>query len=320
MSTILISFKPDVLADEHLTQIERLAPDARVVVTDNRDEMEALLEEIEIVAGWVPTEVILEAPNLRWVQQWSAGADWLLQHPEVVEKDFILTSTSGIHAIQITEHIFALLLAFARRLHDAVRAQSRQEWWSPQGETLFELEGKTLLLIGVGAIGERTAQVATAMGMRVLGVRNNPSKTVPNVERMVGPDHLQELLPKADFVVLTVPLTDETRGMIGQSELQQMKPNAILINIGRGGTVDEESLARALQEGWIAGAGLDVFEEEPLPEESPLWDMDNVIITAHYAGATPHYHERAMAIFLDNLQRYQAGEPLRNVVDKTRGY
>jgi len=128
------------------------------------------------------------------------------------------------------------------------------------------------------------------------------------------------LLPEADFVVLTVPLTHETQGMIGERELRAMKPTAYLVNIGRGGTVQERALIRALQEGWIAGAGLDVFETEPLPEDSPLWDMDNVIITAHYAGATPHYNERAMAIFLDNLRRYRAGEPLRNVVDKRLGY
>ena len=137
---------------------------------------------------------------------------------------------------------------------------------------------------------------------------------------MIGPERLAEALPEADFVVLTVPLTPDTRHMIGERELRLMKPTALIVNIGRGGTIDEAALIRALAEGWIAGAGLDVFEKEPLPTDSPLWGMENVIITAHYAGATPHYNERALAIFLDNLRRYKAGEPLRNVVDKTLGY
>jgi phosphoglycerate dehydrogenase-like enzyme len=137
---------------------------------------------------------------------------------------------------------------------------------------------------------------------------------------MVGPEQLLDLLPEADFVVLTVPLTHETGGMIGERELRAMKPTAYIVNIGRGGTIQESALVRALQEGWIAGAGLDVFEVEPLPADSPLWSMENVIITPHYAGATPAYNERALEILLDNLRRYRAGEPLRNVVDKMAGY
>lgn len=185
---------------------------------------------------------------------------------------------------------------------------------------MFELAGTTLVLIGVGAIGERTAAMAAALGMRVLGVRRDPTLGAPGVTAMFGPDRLPELLPQADFVVLTVPLTHETQGMIGERELHAMKPTACIVNIGRGGTIREDALITALREGRIAGAGLDVFETEPLPEDSPLWDMDNVIITSHYAGATPHYDARAMAIFVDNLRRYRAGEPLRNVVDKRLGY
>jgi phosphoglycerate dehydrogenase-like enzyme len=156
--------------------------------------------------------------------------------------------------------------------------------------------------------------------MRVIGVRRNPREPVPGVERIVGPDRLLEVLPLADFVVLTIPLTPETRHLIGEPQLRAMKPTAYLFNIGRGGTIDEVALIRGLREGWIAGAGLDVFAKEPLPADSPLWRMENVLITAHYAGATPHYNERAMAIFLDNLRRYRAGAPLRNVVDKSLGY
>ncbi len=177
-----------------------------------------------------------------------------------------------------------------------------------------------MLLVGVGAIGERTAQVAAAFGMRVWGIRRDPAQAVAGVEAMFGPERLLELLPGADFVVLTVPLTQETRGMIGPDQLRAMKPSAYLVNIGRGATIQTEALIQALREGWIAGAGLDVVDPEPLPPDSPLWDMQNVILTCHYSGMTPRYHERAFAIFLDNVQRYSTGQPLRNIVDKQLGY
>jgi len=321
MSTILLNFEPDMMSETDLAQIQALAPDMSILVTHDREEIESVLDEIEIAVGGFPRELLPGARNLRWLQQWGAGADWLLRYPEAVELDFVLTNVSGVHAIPISEHILAFLLAFGRGFHLAIRAQGRREWFSyEQQKDIFELVGKTMLLVGVGAIGERTAQVAAALGMRVLGVRRDPSVDAPGVEAMFGPDQLLDLLPEADFVVLAIPHTHETEGVIGERELRAMKPTAHLINIGRGGIIQEGALIRALQEGWIAGAGLDVFEAEPLPEDSPLWDMENVIITAHYAGATPHYDERAMAIFLDNLRRYQAGEPLCNVVDKKIGY
>jgi phosphoglycerate dehydrogenase-like enzyme len=321
LGTILLSFEPGVLSEEQLAQVQAAAPDMQLLVTRDRGEVEAALDEIEIAACSFPRGLLPKARNLRWFQQWAAGADWLLDYPEAVELDFVLTSVSGMHTAQMSEHVFAFLLTFAREFHLAMRLQERHEWIPQnQHERLFELTGKTMALVGVGAIGARTAQIATAFGMRVLGVRRNPEVSVPGVEAMFGPDQLLDLLPQADFVVLIVPLTRETRGMIGERELRAMKSTAYIINVGRGGIVDERTLIQALQEGRIAGAGLDVFETEPLPEDSPLWAMDNVIITSHYAGITPHYDERAMEIFLDNLRRYRAGEPLRNVVDKELGY
>lgn len=321
MRTILVGFEPERFTESYRTQIQEIAPDMRLLVTENREEMEAALDDIEVAACQFPRDLLLRARNLRWYQQWAAGADWLLRYPEATEMDFVLTGTSGMHGIQVTEHIFAFLLAFARELHHAVRLQGRHEWPPhSQHSSLFELSGKTMVLIGVGAIGEQTARVATAFGMRVLGMRRDPTIGLPGVEAMFGSDRLLDVLPRADVVVVTAPLTHETQGMIGEEELRAMKPTAYLINIGRGGIIDESALIRALEEEWIAGAGLDVFEEEPLPEDSPLWGLENVIITAHYAGVTPHYDERAMAIFLDNLRRYRTGEPLRNVVDKKLGY
>jgi phosphoglycerate dehydrogenase-like enzyme len=320
MSVLLVGLPPERLNEAQIAQVRAAAPGMRVEVTRDRAAIERLLDEIEIAAGWFPHELIARAPKLRWLQEWGAGVDWLLRHPEVAELDFVLTNASGVHAIPISEQILAYLLAFARQLPAAVRAQERRAWKAPGRGELFELAAKTLLLVGVGAIGERTAAIASALGLRVLGVRRSAREGVPGVEAMYGPDRLLDLLPEADFVVLTVPLSRATQGMIGERELRAMKPSAYLSNIGRGGTIQEDVLIRALRERWIAGAALDVFEHEPLPADSPLWAMDNVIITAHYAGLTPHYDERALAIFLDNLRRYRAGEPLRNVVDKQAGY
>lgn len=321
MKVLLLAFDRGVISDAQMREIRSIAPDMRVLVTRDRAEIEEVLEEIEVAAGHFPLDLIPRARNLRWFQQWSAGADWLLRYPEAAEMDFILTNTSGVHAIPVSEHILAFMLSFARGLHKAMRFKDQRRWGRPGRGELFELAGRTVVLVGLGAIGSRTAKLAAALEMRVLGVRRNPSLgAVPGVEAVFGPDKLLDLLPQADFLVLAVPLTRETRGMIGERELRAMKPSAYLINVGRGGIVQEEALIRALREGWIAGAGLDVFEREPLPEDSPLWGMENVIITSHYSGNTPHYHKRAMEIFLDNLRCYKSGRPMRNVVNKRLGY
>lgn len=325
MSTIWISKNPQELAEKDLEEIHSIAPGMKVLVTDDPQQVEAVLDDIEVAFGWHPMAGIdlgLRGNNLRWYQQSGAGADWLMRFPEVARRDFILTNASGVDAIPIGEHIFAFLLAFARGFPQLIRAQEKKQWRAMENfdQNLFELAGKTMLLIGTGAIGAHTARMAAAFSIRVLGVRRNPEKIVEGIETMYGPGKLIEVLPKADFVVLTVPLTSETQGMIGKAELQAMKPSSYIINTGRGGTIKQQDLIQALQQGWIAGAGLDVFETEPLPPESPLWTMPNVIISAHTSGQTPHYQERIMAIFRDNLRRYIAGEPLMNVVNKKWGY
>jgi phosphoglycerate dehydrogenase-like enzyme len=177
-----------------------------------------------------------------------------------------------------------------------------------------------MVLIGLGDIGLRTAQIATAFGMRVIGVDRNPLLITSHVETIVGPEQRLEVLPMGDIVVVVLPHTRQSEHIISDAEFAAMKQGVHFVNIGRGKTVKESALIAALESGKLAGAGLDVFETEPLPADSPLWDMENVIITAHYAGATPAYQGRAMAIFLENLRRYQAGEVLHNVVDKQLGY
>ncbi len=320
MATLLLGFEPGTLTEAQVARVREGAPDMDVVVSRNKAEVEGMLDDLEVVAGSFPRDLLAQAPELRWFQQWGAGADWLLRYPDARKGNFTLTNVSGIHAVPISEHVFALLLAFARALPKAVHAQRAHAWLDEKDLPVFELAGKTLLLVGVGEIGKRIAALSKVFDMDVWGVRHDPSKGVPGVSKMAGPDDLRDLLPDVDFVVLTVPLTESTRGMVGESELRAMKESAYLVNIGRGGVVDEGALVKALSEGRIAGAGLDVFEEEPLSDTSPLWDMENVVITSHYSGSTPHYNERAFKIFLDNLERYRAGESLHHVVDKERGY
>ncbi len=326
MTKIVLGYARDSIPPGVLERVQGLSPRMDVLVTEDRSEIERALPEIEVAARRFPHDLILQAPKLQWYQQWGAGADWLLRYPEVRKHPFTLTNASGVHAIPITEHILAYMFSFARQFTHAVRAQLDRRWDRPEREgfapdkPIFELYGKTLLLIGVGAIGQRTAEVASAIGMRVLGIRRDPEHDVQGVETMHGPSELLRVLPQAHFVVLTVPLTPETRGMMGEAEFRAMRPDAYLINIGRGGTVQESQLIQALRERRVAGAGLDVFENEPLPPDSPLWQMENVILTPHYAGLTPQYEQRALDIFLDNLSRYVAGQLLRNVVDKELVY
>ncbi len=319
IGTILIAYE---LQDRHLQAIREAAPEAELIVVPDREELErrwdAIIPKVEVVLGGLPRDRILEAPRLRWLQTTGAGVDWLLRYPQIAQSDLIITNASGVHAIPISEHILALMLALTRDIQRCVRDQVQHRW--NRGHRITEMDGATMGLIGVGAIGEKTAEKAKGLNVRVLGLRRHPEKGSPWVDRMYGPDQLLEMLPEADWVVITTPLTRETRGLIGERELRAMKETAYIINIGRGAIIQERALIRALQEGWIAGAGLDVFEQEPLPEDSPLWDMENVIITPHYAGLTPYYADRVVEIFTENLRRYQAGQPLINEVDKRLGY
>lgn len=313
IDTILLAY--DLLSAEDLERVARAAPGARVC---GLAEVRGEEDRVHVLLGYPPRGGLASFPNLRWVQQTGAGADWLMRVPEFRDSDVVLTNASGVHAIPIAEHVLALMFALSRRIHFFVKAQAAGRW--ERRGRLGELEGATLGIVGVGAIGEKLAQKAKGLGMRVLGMRRDATRGSPHVDRMFGPEGLRELLAESDWVVIAAALTPETQGLIGEAELATMKPTAYLINIGRGAIVDEAALVRALEARSIGGAGLDVFEHEPLPEDSPLWKLKNVIVTPHFAGATPHYVERVMDIFLDNLARFQAGEPMRNVVDKKLAY
>ncbi len=320
MPTLLLAHRESALDPNVISQIKSLCPDYELLITKDATEIKEHLNDIEMIAGNIPVAFVKDMPKLRWLQQWGAGADWLQKHPEAKQKDFILTNASGVHPVQITEHVFALLLAFARQLPQSYEAQKQNTWKDFSHTDVFELEGKIMLIIGVGAIGERIAKVATAFGMKVVGVKRHVKQAIEGVNTLISPDNLEQALPEADVVVLTVPLTPETQNLIAKKELELMKQDACLINIGRGGTIDEDALLKVLNEGKLRGVGLDVFEQEPLELESGLWNADRVLISPHYSGLSPRYDERAFAIFFENLKRYKAGEALINVVDKTLGY
>ena len=326
LDTILIAYDSFLnetsVATDALDRIKQCAPDANLVTIREQKEWDQKKGEIgdrvNVIFSLRPARWFGDMPNLKWAQQGGAGANWLSQEKAFAASDVVLTNASGVHAIPISEHILALMFALSRAIGFSVRSQI-QGTWDRRARTQ-EIDGATMGLIGVGAIGEKTAEKAKGLNMRVLGLRRHPERSSPFVDTMYGPDGLNEMLSQADWVVVTAPQTPETSGMIDEAAFKAMKQTASVINIGRGAVIQEAVLIRALQEGWIAGAGLDVFEKEPLPSDSALWEMKNVIITAHYAGSTPRYMERLLDIFIENLSRYQSGDTLVNVVDKELGY
>lgn len=320
MNVLLLALSTEQLNGEHLSRVRSLAHGYEVVATRDEGIIRSRLDDIEIAAGMFPFSLLAEAKNLRWFQQFGAGADWLMERPEIASLDIAITNASGVHSIPITEHIMAYLLCFARGFKASILGQGGHVWEDSRRQPLFELDGKRVLLVGVGAIGAQFAKAASAFGMHVVGVRRSGGQPLEGTVKVVGASEIDAELPEADFVVLTVPLTNATRHMIDARRIGLLKPSAYLINIGRGATVDEQALIDALASKRIAGAGLDVFETEPLPDDSPLWDLENVILTPHYAGITPRYVDRLMEIFTDNLTRYVEGRPLRNLVDVKQGY
>ena len=281
-------------------------------------ELHYALIDARSMGGNVPAKLGDVAPLLKWIQLTSAGADRLL-NSGFIESGVTVTTVSGLHATPIGEFVLSAILMFAKGAPQAMRAQLKHEWarFAPR-----ELSGKTVGIVGLGHIGAEVGRLAKAFGCRVIATKR--SATEPHrglyADLILPAADLHQLLAESDFVVLSMPLTPETRGMIAEAELRAMKRAAVLINIARGPVTVEADLIRALREGWIAGAALDVFDQEPLPPDSPLWGMENVVLTPHISGGTEIYNQRAVAIFADNLRRYLAGEPLDNVVDPARGY
>jgi phosphoglycerate dehydrogenase-like enzyme len=318
---MLVSLPGDRVPSRLAEQLRDAGDGRDVLVSSGRAEIEGVLDKIEIAVGFIPWDLFSRMPHLGWVQLWSAGADGLQAHPELKNLPFKLTNTSGIHKQQITEHIFALLLAWNRYLPPVFAARQRHEWLRVGDEQVSVLSGKIMLILGYGAIGEQTARVAQVFGMRVIGIRRR--LTEPALEQGVALEpagKLRDLLPQADVVVNILPHTQETANLFGRAEFAAMKKTALYVNVGRGATTDEDALIGALKNRTIAGALLDVTKKEPLPPDSPLWDLENLILTSHYGGMHPDYSALALEITLDNLGRYVRGEPLKNLVDKGAGY
>ena len=308
--------------EEDLTRIRAVSSHLVVEKAPTMEDALARAAEAEVVfAGRWSDELWKAAPNLRWVQSGGAGVERFLT-PEFVASPILLTNAAGIYAIPIADHVIAFMLAFSRGFPHYLRNQAERKWeWDagPSGGG-DELNGKTLGIVGLGGIGLEAAKRAKSFGMRVIATRRRPDRSTPFADEVRAPNALPWLLAESDYLALCAALTLRTRHLIGERELRLMKPTAYLINIGRGGLIDEHALVLALQSGRLAGAGLDVFAKEPLPADSPLWSLPNVIITPHSSGSSPRSHDRLMELFCENLRRYLAGEELLNVVDKAEGY
>ena len=324
---------PDALIDSLRAVSPRLVVEHRTAQT---------LEELGD-AVWPGVEVLYttmlmpspeQAPDVRWVQGHFAGVEQFLDHP--LFRRAALTTTSGIHAPAMAEYVLMMLLAFAHHLPRMIHYQQRSEWPKRRWDlfTPRELGGSTAGIVGYGSIGGEVARLARAFRMRVLATKRDVARAgdtgwrlpgigdaaAKHVDRLYPADALHDMLSECDYIVLTVPLTPETHHLIGEAELERMRPDAVLINVSRGGVIDEAALIEALRAGTIRGAALDVFEQEPLPASSPLWSLPNVILSPHVSGFTFAYDERAMALFAENLRRYVNGEELLNRVDLRRGY
>lgn len=307
------------------------------VPAEDADELAEAIEEVDVIYALEALPQPEDAPRLKWVQLHSAGVDHLLEHPLYTNSEVMFTTTSGIHAIPMAEYVLTQMLAFSHHLPRMMEDKASGNW--PKGRwkryVPSELSGATVGVVGYGSVGRQVARLARAFGMKVLALKRDVRRladdnafTMPGVgdtegeipDRIYPPEALHSFLGECDYVVLTLPLNRATHHMIDAAALAAMKPTAVLINVARGGVVDEAALIEALENKTIAGAGLDVYENEPLPDDSPFWKLPSVIMSPHISGFTPHYDDRATDVFVENLRRFVAGEPLINLVDRAHDY
>jgi phosphoglycerate dehydrogenase-like enzyme len=323
-------------------EINKLEQISGAEVVDRRCRSQA--DMIEAAAGGcdvlfsfrAPDELIKRSPDLKWIQFLSAGADHVMKGELRARPAIAITNASGIHSTPIAEHTIASMLAWSHGFHVTMRAQIRGEWkrnWDFM-DSVDSLRGKTLGVIGYGSIGRETARLGQAFGMTVLALKRNPHERAdtgwspPEIgdpdgkipAKWYGPDGCKEILHESDFITVTLPATPATRRMIGPAEIAAMRPHAYIVNIGRGEVIDQAALIDALREKHIGGAGLDVFEREPLEPESPLWGIENALLTPHMSGSFKGYNSACCQLFSENLGRFVNGEPLFNVVDRDLGY
>jgi phosphoglycerate dehydrogenase-like enzyme len=307
-----------------LEKLRREFPEFNITQLNSFENLEHEIADVEVMfGGSLRVTQFLAAKKLRWIQSQSAAVHELL-FPELIASDVIVTNSREVHGPVVAEQVIAMIFALAKQIPAAVRFQQKHEWGlgTISGvKTPHDVVGATLGLIGLGSIGRNVAKHAAGLGMRVIAVREHPEKEKPeHVEEVWPTSQLFNLLEQSDYVVLSAPVTAETTYMIGREQLAAMKPNARLINVGRGALIDESALIEALRERRIAGAALDVFEKEPLPADSPLWDLENLLIMPHTAGVSENMWKRHYALFSENLRRYLSGRPLLSIVNKQTGY
>lgn len=329
---VTVNFSSDLL-----DKLRAVSPEIKIEQTtlSNQRWPENRTTEADILYTIQETPRPEQAPNLKWVQLHTAGVETLIDTP-LWDSDIQITSTSGIHAPNMAQYAITQILAWAHRAPAWFRYKQTRSWPNTRWETFLpdEIRDRTLGIVGYGSIGREVARLAKGLGMRVLASKRDarhPEDTGYTVtgtgdpqgllpDRLYPGEALRSMLAECDYVVIALPLTSKTHHLFDETVLREMKNNCFLINMGRGSVINEKDLVKALKKGWIAGAGLDVNETEPLPKSSPLWEMENVILTPHVSGFTPHYDRRAITLFAENLRRYLAGEPLLNVVNREREY
>ena len=315
--TVLVLAAPN---EPQLAMLEALPPDTGLAVGNTAEAFERAAREASVIFNWSGSGALLRevfgmSPAVRWVHCRAAGLDDLL-FPELIASPVPLTNGSGVFSPPLGEFVLGAVLYFAKDFRRLIRNQAAGVW---EPFDIAEINGQTAGIVGYGDIGRAVATRLRAMGMRILAARRTPG-TDPLIDKFYGPEGLLEMIALCDHVVVTAPLTPETRGMIGTREFAAMKPGAVIVNVGRGAVIDEAAMIRALAEKRILGAALDVFATEPLPQGHPFFQLENVLLSPHSTDHTRDWLERAMRFFLAQYERFAKGEPLHNVVDKRRGY
>jgi phosphoglycerate dehydrogenase-like enzyme len=312
---ILITY---TLSSDQIDRIRKVSPRLDVRYAPEVSDAEQYFSSAEVLFGDIDRDQFIKMPNLRWIQISTVGAEKFL-FPELMQSPVVLCCAKGMHKFQMTELLFGMMLGVSRKLFSYYDLQKNKEWTTSLIRQSNVLTGKTLGVIGVGSIGTQMAKVAKSFGMYVIGTKRTPVN-IEWVDEMLPPSGLNTLLSRADHIVLVAPLTTDTQKMIGEKEFDLMKPTAVFYNLGRGASVDEMALIQAMEARKISAAILDVFDEEPLRKESPLWTLPNVFITPHIGGPIPHYKSLLIEIFIDNMKRFLEGKDYATAIDKRKGY
>jgi len=328
------------LEDHLLERINQVSPQVHIhyqPVKQASEIPDEVWHKAQVLYTYRVVPELEKVPNLNWLQYDLAGADKLLDTHLAQKEDLTITTLSGANASQVAEHALAMLLAVCRKFPELISYQLNNQWMSDKNQRYkpFELRGSTVGIVGYGSVGRQIARLLSSFEVKVLAAKRDvmhpeftgysPDKSMGDPQgelftRLYPIEALQSMFTECDYIFITLPLTDKTRGLVGKAQLEALKPEAMLVDVSRGGVLDIKALTGAIQEGNLAGAALDVFPEEPLPTDSPLWSLPNVLISPHVAGFSQLYSQKAVDLFIENLKRYLEGQPLHNQVDLERGY